>query len=70
MTSFLKPFLTLALFLIEYPVTYAQLWVDATRYENNQRPLGISVTDFHFGWELGAEGRSENRKVQQGRFTG
>jgi len=65
MKNFLKYcMLSMALFLMG-PITYGQLRVDATRCENNQRPLGISVTDFHFGWELSATGRSETQSAYQ-----
>ncbi|MEO6673536.1 MAG: family 78 glycoside hydrolase catalytic domain, partial [Ginsengibacter sp.] len=64
MTIFFKSFmLSLALILMG-PVIYAQLRVAATRCENNQRPLGISLTDFHLGWELSAT-RSEIQSAYQ-----
>ncbi|MEO5912555.1 MAG: family 78 glycoside hydrolase catalytic domain [Pelobium sp.] len=66
MLSFFRPILLcVALFLISCQVIYAQLQVDITRCENNQRPLGIPLSDFHFGWELSAKGRSEIQTAYQ-----
>ena len=66
MTSSFKTIIfSIALFLIGLPTTYAQLRVDVLRCDNNRRPLGISLNNFHFGWELNAKGRSETQSAYQ-----